>query len=204
MQGPELLRNRCFRPGAQTQPWLRRLHEVRPGDTARLTRSPGRHASLKGSCRLCAQPTSAPGPPLVQPRQALLRGPEHPMHPDHPQLSPGPTPGSQSLCDVLTPQTGCSRAPRLFLSSTSEGGPNNLTPKSRRRGHACSSTRQDGTALGAGGSGHCHLCARNLSWGQGSSRFSQPLLHNQENGCRTEHHSFTRVFSSQALARPLS
>lgn len=179
---------------------MRQGLETPPGSLA----APGDTPPLKGAAASELSQPQLPAHLLVQPRQALLRGPEHPAHPNHPQLSPGPTPGSQSPCDVLTPQTGCPRALRLFLSSISEGGPNNLTPKSHRRGHACSSTREDGMALGAGGSGHCPLCAQNLSWGQGSSQFSRPLLHNQENGCRTEHHSFTRVFSPRALARPLS
>ena len=166
---------------------MRRGLETAPGSLA----APGDTPPLKGAAASALSQAQLRARLFIQPRRALLRGPEHPVRPDHLQLSPGPTPGSQSPCDVLTPQTGCSRARRLFLSSTSEGGPNNLTPKSRRRGHTCSSTRQDGMALGAGGSGHCHLCAQNRSWGQGSSRFSRPLLHNQGNGCRTEHHSFT-------------
>lgn len=166
---------------------MRRGLETAPGSLA----APGDTPPLKGAAASALSQAQLRARLFIQPRRALLRGPEHPVRPDHLQLSPGPTPGSQSPCDVLTPQTGCSRARRLFLSSTSEGGPNNLTPKSRRRGHTCSSTRQDGMALGAGGSGHCHLCAQNRFWGQGSSRFSRPLLHNQGNGCRTEHHSFT-------------
>ena len=59
---------------------------------------------------------------LVQPRQGLLRGPEHSAHPVYPQFSLGPTPGSQSPCNVLTPADKLSQGLHT-LSSTSEGSP---------------------------------------------------------------------------------